>query len=50
MGHNYKNARRLHYNKLSFTQMCKMAGIDPIQRIKLLRLIKGGGVNKSKNE
>jgi len=30
----------IHYNHMSFKQMCKMAGINPIQRIKLIRLIR----------
>jgi hypothetical protein len=34
------NSRVIHYNHMSFRKMCRMAGIDPIQRIKLVRLIK----------
>lgn len=40
----------MHYNHLSFRKMCTMAGINPIQRIKLIRLIKGGAENTSKSE
>jgi len=45
--HNH-NGKVIHYNHLSFRQMCKMAGIEPIQRIKLIRLIKRSVKQKEK--
>ena len=50
MARKNENARRLYAKSLSFTQMCRAAGISPLQRIKLIRTMqkmkKGGELNK----
>ena len=35
-----KNIRRIHDTRLSFTELCKRAGITPFERIMLIRIRK----------
>jgi len=44
------NAHPGHYNHLSFRQLCAKAGIDPLRRIKLVRLMKAEVKYKSKSK
>ncbi len=39
-----KKARRKKYSRMSFKQMCRLAGISPKQRIFIVRYMKNKGV------